>query len=74
MSAGLRDPRRVAHAWDRASTSTSRASLRARTGAALVGLERREETNATGHAAAILRDLDLAVDEQVGALVDLMFV
>ena len=37
-------------------------------------LERREETDATGHAAAILRDLDLAVDdEQVGALVDLMF-
>jgi hypothetical protein len=41
---------------------------------ALVGLEGREQTDATGHAAAILRDLDLAVDdEQVGALVDLMF-
>jgi hypothetical protein len=47
--------------------------LRARTGAVLVELVGREETDATGHAAAILRDLDLAVDdEQVGALVDLM--
>jgi hypothetical protein len=34
----------------------------------------REETDATGHTAAILRDLDLASDdEQAGALVDLMF-
>jgi len=42
--------------------------------AALVGPEVREETDATGHTAAILRDLDLAFDdEQVGALVDLMF-
>ena len=56
-----------------ASTSTSRASLRARTGAVLVGLEGREETDATGHAAAILRDLDLAVgDERLSALIDLM--
>ena len=40
----------------------------------LVGIEGREETDAAGHAAAVLRDLDLAVDdEQVGALVDLMF-
>jgi hypothetical protein len=40
---------------------------------ALVGLEVRQETGATGHAAAVLRDLDLAVDhDEVGALVDLM--
>jgi len=37
------------------------------------GLEVREEPGAAGHAAAALRDLDLAVcDEQVCALVDLM--
>ena len=72
LSAGVRDPRAVRPGHG-ASTSTSRASLRAhRRGARW--LERREETDATGHAAAILRDLDLAVDdEQVGALVDLMF-
>jgi hypothetical protein len=48
--------------------------MRARTGAALVGSNGDRKPMPPGHAAAILRDLDLAVDdEQVVRLVDLMF-
>src|ERR1035438_2520517 len=73
LGAGLRDPRQAPHPWPRREHEHEpRVAQRAHR-PALVGLEVREETAATGHAAAVLGHLDLAIaGVQVRALVDVM--
>ena len=63
LSAGVRDPRAVRPRPRGEHEHEPGVAARAhRRGARW--LERREETDATGHAAAILRNLDLAVDDE----------
>jgi hypothetical protein len=70
---GAARPATGAHPWPRREHENEpRVAQRAHR-PALVGLEVREETAATGHAAAVLGHLDLAIaDVQVRALVDVM--